>query len=300
MPIAKFKDLNKDAKDTLEKDYTHGFVNFEGVSKTINKVEFKATAKRDHVKKSLVSNFEIKHSIDQLGLNLTERLHSSNQFQFIVEAGRLKVAPGLKVTFDGTFNINHAALSSSPAKLAEAAIISTDYEHPKFRNTVDYNLAKQVVDATVVGKYQNYLFGLSLKYNFLAAANKSQTTAHPLQTDYTLGYTDADYSVAATSNGTSGVKLSVFHKVTPTLDVASMIDIPFGKTNGIPVCVLGGVYRLDAATSVKAKISQTGTVSVSYSQMLRKGVKLQLGAEIDSLNLSTDAHKMGAGFFVTI
>jgi tRNA uridine 5-carboxymethylaminomethyl modification enzyme len=231
---------------------------------------------------------------------LTERLHSSNQFQFIVEAGRLKVAPGLKVTFDGTFNINHAALSSSPVKLAEAAIISTDYEHPKFRNTVDYNLAKQVVDATVVGKYQNYLFGLSLKYNFLAAANKSQTTAHPLQADYTLGYTDADYSVAATSNGTSGVKLSVFHKVTPTLDVASMIDVPFGKTNGIPVCVLGGVYRLDAATSVKAKIAQTGTVSVSYSQMLRKGVKLQLGAEIDSLNLSTDAHKMGAGFFVTI
>jgi len=286
------------------------------VSKTSNKVDFKATAKRDHVKKSMVSNFEIKHSIDQLGLNLTERLHSSNHFQFIAEASKFKVAPGLKVTFDGKFNIDHAALTNSPTKLAEAAIISTDFEHCMFRNTVDYNLATQAVHTTVVGKYKNYLLGFSLKYDFLAANIKSQTAAditsgsaaalgakaamEPMRAEYTLAYTDTDYSVTATSNGTSGLKFSVFHKVTPNLDLASMIDIPFGKPNGIPVCVLGGIYRLDAATSVKAKIAQTGTVGVSYTQMLRKGVKLQLGAEIDSLNLSTDAHKMGAGFFVTI
>ena len=59
------------------------------------------------------------------------------------------------------------------------------------------------------------------------------------------------------------------------------------------------ISYLDSAAFVKAKINNTGVLSLGYTQSLRPGVKAQFGLALDTTKLNGNdagAHKVGASF----
>lgn len=60
------------------------------------------------------------------------------------------------------------------------------------------------------------------------------------------------------------------------------------------------IRYLDSAAFIKAKINNTGVLSLGYTQALRPGVKASFGLALDTTKLNgthdAAAHKVGASF----
>lgn len=56
---------------------------------------------------------------------------------------------------------------------------------------------------------------------------------------------------------------------------------------------VGAKLHLDSTAFVKGKITNVGVVGVSYTQLLRPGVKVNIGAAVDTSRLHENAHRLG-------
>jgi voltage-dependent anion channel protein 2 len=56
---------------------------------------------------------------------------------------------------------------------------------------------------------------------------------------------------------------------------------------------VGAKLRLDNTAFVKGKITNVGLLHCSYTQLIRPGVKINIGAAVDTSRLDENAHKMG-------
>lgn len=56
---------------------------------------------------------------------------------------------------------------------------------------------------------------------------------------------------------------------------------------------VGAKLRLDSTAFVKGKITNAGLLSTSYTQEIRQGVRINIGAAIDTNRLNENAHKVG-------
>lgn len=50
---------------------------------------------------------------------------------------------------------------------------------------------------------------------------------------------------------------------------------------------------LDSTSFVKGKVTNTGIVGISYIQLIRPGIKANLGFAADSAHLNENAYKVG-------
>lgn len=88
---------------------------------------------------------------------------------------------------------------------------------------------------------------------------------------------------------------SFYHRVNPDLEASGKAAWDATKQNAVALEV-GAKLKLDSTTFVKAKISNAGVLGVAYTQALRPGVKINLGAAVDTTRLNENAHKIGVAF----
>jgi hypothetical protein len=85
---------------------------------------------------------------------------------------------------------------------------------------------------------------------------------------------------------------SYFHKIQAGLQAGARCQWNKATDSSVSLEV-GTKYVLDKDASVKAKINNIGVLGLGYTQMLREGVKVQLGGQFDTTRLNEAAHKVG-------
>ncbi|SAL96448.1 hypothetical protein, partial, partial [Absidia glauca] len=110
------------------------------------------------------------------------------------------------------------------------------------------------------------------------------------------GFNTAEYAVALhATNNLNAFAASFYHRVNPDLEASGKAAWDATKQNAVALEV-GAKLKLDSTTFVKAKISNAGVLGVAYTQALRPGVKINLGAAVDTTRLNENAHKIGVAF----
>lgn len=97
------------------------------------------------------------------------------------------------------------------------------------------------------------------------------------------------------ANNLSFYTASYYHRVNSNLEASGKAAWSTQKENAVALEV-GAKLFLDNSAFVKGKINNAGIVGVSYTQMLRPGVKVNIGAAVDSSRLNENAHKLGLAF----
>lgn len=85
---------------------------------------------------------------------------------------------------------------------------------------------------------------------------------------------------------------SYYHRVSETIEASGKASWTNKGTSAVALEV-GAKLLLDNTAFMKAKITNVGVVGVSYTQLLRPGVKVNIGAAVDTGRLNENAHKVG-------
>lgn len=111
----------------------------------------------------------------------------------------------------------------------------------------------------------------------------------------TVGYSTREYAVAVHAlNNLNQYAASYYHRINENLEASgkavwSNKDVAM---TGVSLEV-GAKLRLDPTAFVKGKITNSGLLSASYTQQIRRGVRVNIGAAIDTNRLNENAHKVG-------
>ena len=108
-----------------------------------------------------------------------------------------------------------------------------------------------------------------------------------------VGYANLNYGLAATATSNLSVfSAAYYHRVSPLVEVGAKATWDSVKSSNVNV-EFATKYALDKSAFIKAKIADSGLTALSYTQELRPGVKLGLGASFDALKLAEPVHKLG-------
>lgn len=109
----------------------------------------------------------------------------------------------------------------------------------------------------------------------------------------TLGFSARDYAVAIHAlNNLDQYAASYYHRVSENLEASGKASWTNKGVNAVALEV-GAKLHLDPTAFVKGKITNLGVVGVSYTQLLRPGVKVNIGAAVDTSRLNENAHRLG-------
>ena len=90
----------------------------------------------------------------------------------------------------------------------------------------------------------------------------------------------------------------VYNRVDPQLEIGFQSN--FSTSGGNTLLGLAAKYDLDPTASVKAKLDTVGQIGLSYTQELRRGIKLTLSTLVNGANLSGGGHRYGFGLEVDV
>lgn len=85
---------------------------------------------------------------------------------------------------------------------------------------------------------------------------------------------------------------SYYHRVSDTLEASGKASWSDKGAHAVTLEV-GAKLKLDSTCFAKGKITNSGLLGVSYTQQLRPGVKINMGAQFDTKHLNENAHKVG-------
>ncbi|KAI0461208.1 hypothetical protein LJB42_001224 [Komagataella kurtzmanii] len=276
MAVPAFTDISKASNDVLGKDFYHLTpVSLDVKTVAANGVTF--TAKGKSAGDKLSGNLETKYSDKKNGLTLTQGWNTANALDTKVELADT-LTPGLKAEVVG---------SVVPDKKKDAKLNLT-YAHQAFTARTFLDLLKgPTVNADFTAGKDGVTLGGTASYDINAASVTKYAFA--------VGYKAPDYSISLSA--LDNVKLfsaGYYHKVSPLVEVGGKATYDSKSSIANPVALeVATKYQVDSTAFVKAKIADSGIASFAYSQDLRKGVKLGLGAAIDVLKLNEATHKLG-------
>jgi len=284
-----YKDFGKAANDLLNKDYPLGVSTLEVKTRAPNGVLFKAGIAKDDARQVILGDIEGKYVDGKNGVILTQTWLTNNSLKTLVELeGQL--ARGLK--FEGLGLLN-------PDKGTKAALVTATYRQPAFhgRAMVDVLNGPNVTADAVVGR-DGFLAGVDATVDAQSQQLKSYSAA--------LGYSAPEYSVTLKAlNALSTFQAGYYHRVNRDTEAGAIATY---KTGGSDMKLEVGVKNyLDAAAFLKAKVNNTGLLTLGYTQALRPGVKASFGLQLDTVKLGNqgqsekpsnpaDAAKVGASF----
>lgn len=273
-PVA-YSDLQKSAHDLLNKDFYHQSTAAVDV-KTIapNGVSFTVkgkTAKDD----SIAASVEAKYVDKPTGLTLTQSWNNANVLGTKIELSEL-LTPGLKGELDTSVVPNGA----------RSAKLNFFYQQSAVNSRLFFDLLKgPIATADLVVAHDGFTAGAELGYDIASAKVNKYSLG--------VGYGTFNYALAATASSNLTVfNAAYYHKVSPLVEVGAKTTWDSVKSNKVNV-EFATKYALDTSAFVKAKIADSGLTALSYSQELRPGVKLGLGASFDALKLAEPVHKLG-------
>ncbi|ODV93835.1 hypothetical protein PACTADRAFT_51585 [Pachysolen tannophilus NRRL Y-2460] len=271
-----FSDISKSANNVLNKEFYHQTpVSLEFKSVAPNGVAFTTNGKVSGGKTS--GNLEGTFTDKATGLTLTQGWNTANSLDTKIALADA-LSPGLK---------SELVTSIVPGG-NRSAKLNLYFTQPSVTARAFVDLLKGPIfngDFTV--GHEGFTTGGEISYDVKSALLTKYSAA--------IGYSAPVYTVSLTAaNNLQLFSAAYYHKVSPLVEVGGKATYDSKNTGANPVSVeLASKYHLDSTAFVKAKIADSGIASLAYSQVLRPGVTLGLGAAVDTLKLGESAHKLG-------
>ncbi|OBZ89683.1 Mitochondrial outer membrane protein porin [Choanephora cucurbitarum] len=275
IPVA-YNDIGKSSKDLLTKDFAIGGVKLEVKSTTSNGITFKVNSHRDNKTGIIVGDIESKYTDKARGISFTEAWTTSNHLN-----GRLELennlAKGLKLELIGSYvpSIHH-----------KSARLNAVYKQPHMNTTGSLDMFSHNVNVNTTIGANGYVAGGEIAYGLKNAKIQRYSAA--------IGYSTFNYAVALqATNNCNDYAASYYHRISSELEASGKAT--WRNKDGMNAVALevGFKRQLDPTASIKGKITNTGLVSASYTQLIRQGVKVNVGAFVDSTRLDQNVHKLG-------
>ncbi|KAJ1666674.1 Mitochondrial porin [Coemansia sp. RSA 1813] len=272
-----YSDICKPVNDLFSKDYPFGALKLEVKTTTANGVSFTVNGAQDLKSGAIISELKTKYADKVNGLTYTESWNTANLVTGQVEVSN-KFAKGLKLEVSGS-----SALSS--AKRALRSKINYQQENVFARVNIDALSPSATADVTV--SRDGLLAGAELAYDL----NSGAVT----KTNSTVGYAGPDYLITLQGNNSLNLfQLAFYQRVTKNVEAGARAVYDYKNPEGGVSAELGSKYILDNDAYVKAKVDNAGRLGLSFTQLLRPGVKLSLAGLFDTARLQENTHKMGA------
>ncbi|KAF9483413.1 hypothetical protein BDN70DRAFT_827703 [Pholiota conissans] len=280
-----WKDLGKSSNDLLGKDYNFNGTALEVKTKTPSNVAFKVAGNRDNKTDLITGDIEGKWTDKTHGLTLTQTWTTSNILRNQIEVDNL-IAKGLKLDL---------ATSLSPEKGAKTAVLNAAYKQSGLHTRAFLDVFKGptfTADA-VVGR-DGFLIGAEASYN-VTGGNITRYAA-------ALGYNAPEYAVTLHAlNNLNTFSASYYHRVSRDVEAGAKAVYDTKATHGGVALEVGTKTYLDSSAFIKAKINNSGTIALGYTQSLRPGVKASFGLALDTQKLNDanpvgPSHKVGVQF----
>jgi hypothetical protein len=271
MAPSKFADLCKPVNDLFSKDFGAGAQKLTLKSKTSSGVAFKLEGSRKDAK-AVDASLESKFTYS--GVDVTETWKSDNSVKLALSV-KDQLTKGTKIGTDLVFN--------PTGKLLKSFALKTDYSTDAV--TFNATTTKDGSEAGIVVAAGKFNVGASTKVSSSFAFSKSAIA---------LAYAESDYSVTtvAHSDGqSSGLCACVHQKVSSDVEAGAQLCWD-SKTSATSIGVAAKV-KCDQDAFYKVKVDQNAVVGLGYTQKIRDGVAVTLGAEINAAQLNAGAHKLG-------
>lgn len=273
-----FSSIAKPTNDVLNRDYYH----FTPVALSLkttapNGVSF--SVKGSVAPDSRTSaTMETKYSDKVNGLSLTQGWTTSNALKTKVELTDA-LTPGLKAELDTTL----------VPGLSRAAKLNMYFAQQSVNARAFVNLLKGPLFAGdfTVGQ-DGFTAGGALSYDVKAAALTGYSAG--------IGYKAPTYALSLiAANNLSVFSAGYYHKVSPDLEIGARgtYDTKGPASPNVVAMDVGAKYQLDPSAFIKAKVADSGILSLAYQQVLRPGIKVGFGGAFDTLKLGESAHKLG-------
>lgn len=261
-----------------------GFAKIDVKTTTANGVQIRGVGQQDMGSDAPRAFGSLEHKYVQrdYGLTLVERWSTDNMVTMEASVED-KFLAGAKATF-------LAGLSAQTGK--RSAGLKFAYKRPFLNVTTDVDLdfAGPIVRSAAVSAYNGVRFGGSLVFDTAASAITRYNLA--------LGMGGPRYTLHAGTTHFTDYEMGVYNRIDNNLEVGFQSN--FSTSGGSTLLALGAKYDLDPSASVKAKVDTVGQLGVSYTQELRKGIRLTLATLINGANLSGGGHRYGFGLEVDV
>jgi voltage-dependent anion channel protein 2 len=275
MAPAAYSDIQKSSNDLLNKDFFHlSTASVDVKSVAPNGVAFTVKGKTTK-DQSIAASVDAKYADKATGLTLTQGWNNANALNTKIELSEL-LTPGLKGELDTSVVPN----GQRNAKL------NFFYQQSAVNARLFFDLLKgPIATADLAVAHDGFTAGAELGYDISSAKVNKYSVG--------VGYTNLNYALAATATSNLSVfTAAYYHKVSPLVEVGAKTTWDSVKSSNVNV-EFATKYALDKSAFVKAKIADSGLTAVAYSQELRPGVRLGLGASFDALKLAEPVHKLG-------
>lgn len=283
MTVPAFSDIGKSSNDLLNRDFYHlAPANLEIKTKAPNGVGFTVKGKTNASNTSVSGSLEGKFSDKATGVTLTQGWSTANILDTKIELNNT-LAPGLK---------GELLTSYSPDKNVPSAKVNFHFTQPSLYGRAFFDLLK---GPTFIGDIAFGQNGLLVGSEFGYDISKGVITRYSAA----LGFTAPTYTAAVTA--TSNFSLfsgSYYHRISPVTEVGAKAVYDSVNTAKGVALEIGTKHQLDNTAFVKAKINSQAIAALSYSQLLRPGVRLGLGVSFDTQKLNESAHKLGLSLTV--
>jgi voltage-dependent anion channel protein 2 len=174
-----------------------------------------------------------------------------------------------------------------PASKGKGAKLNLHFRQPLFHARAFFDLLKgPSFNGDAVIGHDGFLAGAEVGYDVDGGKITKYSAA--------VGYSVPEYTAAVTAtNNLSVFATSYYHRVNAQVEAGAKAtwDAKSGNASGVGL-EIASKYKLDSNAFVKAKINNQGIAALAYSQLLRPGVTLGLGASIDTQRLAEPAHKV--------
>jgi len=273
-----YADLGKQARDLFSKNYHFGLVKLDVKTKTPSGVEFNVNGTSNNDTGRVNSALETKYLLKEHGVTLKEKWNTDNILASEVTVED-KLLNGLKLGASATF----APQSGKKTGTVKAAY-KIDSLH--LNTDVDLDYAGAIVHGAAVLGHQGWLAGAQLSFD--PSQNRLK------KTNFAVGYSTPEFILHTNVNDGQEFAGSIYQRVNDKLETG--INLTWTASNNATRFGLGCVYKLDSASSLRAKVNNTSQIGLGFTHKLRTGITLTLNAMIDGKNFNQGGHKLGMGF----
>jgi len=273
-----YADLGKQARDLFSKNYHFGVVKLEVKTKTPSGVEFTVNGNSNSDTGRVSAALETKYSLKEYGMTLKEKWNTDNILSSEVTVED-KLLQGLKTGL---------VCSLAPQSGKKTGSIKSAYKMDMMHLNadVDIDYAGALFHGSGVVGYQGWLAGTQLSFD----PSKSKLT----KTNFAIGYSTPEFILHTNVNDGQEFCGSIYQKANGRLETG--ISLAWTASNNQTRFGLGCIYKLDSASTLRAKVNNTSNIGLGFTHQLRNGITLTMNAMIDGKNFNQGGHKLGMGF----
>lgn len=270
-----FGDLGKQARDVFGKGYNFGVVKLDCKTKSEAGVEIKSGGTHVLEAGKVNGNLETKLKCADYGVTLTEGWSTDNVLTTEVSMED-KPSKGLKLVLNTKF---------APATGKLNGTIKSTYKTDALSVNLDSTLdpSGPLLTGAGVASYRNWLLGGQVGFD----SAKSKLT----KTNFAVGFAGPDFNLHTFCNDGAEYGGSLHQKVNKEVEAA--VDVGYSSSSNVTRFGLGCKVKLDASSSVHAKVNNTSQIGLGYQHKLRDGVTITLSTLLDAKNFSAGGHKLG-------